>query len=335
MDKFLTSVPSGPCDTSRTSFGTRCCCFALSSSGCTPLKLSVPSYLGSPNSSLVLLRVRSSSPRRVKMPLALLRSRESVGDGNVVRSPRAVVNRQPADRSDGFFDWGEAPFCQVQGVILILSFFLFRSVLGESFSDTPMVLPIRGCLDDIMRMMVGDFYTGRGCRQRGLGRIEFCNDFKVAVCGRDLPISSFAEKLSSDRVLRSHFWRLSGLRLVCHCRLSQACHGNVIIREFSHRYLGAFNREEMDGAVPSSMVLNCMSRLREEPESGDESSADEGVPHKGSGWRGLEEPMLVGVGWPLQGVGRWRKDVIPKMHCGLHWRPSPWITRTGTVLPSC
>ena len=83
---------------------------------------------------------------------------------------------------------------------------------------------------------------------------------------------------------------------MCHCRLSQAWHGDVIIRRFSRRFHGAFNREEMDGVVLSSMVLNYMSRLREEPERGDEPSADEGVPHKGSGWRGLEEAMLVGVG---------------------------------------
>ena len=59
--------------------------------------------------------------------------------------------------------------------------------MGEFFPDTPMVLPIRGCLDDIKRVMVGDFYKGRGCRQRGLGKSEFCNDFKVAVqlcCGK-------------------------------------------------------------------------------------------------------------------------------------------------------
>ena len=105
-----------------------------------------------------------------------------------------------------------------------------------------MVLPIRGYLDDIKRLMVGDFYIGRGCRQRGLGRSEFCNDFKVAVHGRDAAISIFTEKLCSDRVLRSHLWRLSGLRLVCHCRLSQACHGDVIIREFSGMYLEIFQR---------------------------------------------------------------------------------------------
>ena len=73
--------------------------------------------------------------------------------------------------------------------------------MGESFSVTPVVLPVRGYLDEIKRMMLGDFYIGRGCRQRGLGRSEFCKDFKVAVHGRDAAISKFAEKLASDHGL--------------------------------------------------------------------------------------------------------------------------------------
>ena len=41
-----------------------------------------------------------------------------------------------------------------------------RSVLGETYAATPQVLPIRGHLDDIKRMLVGDYYIGRGSRQR-------------------------------------------------------------------------------------------------------------------------------------------------------------------------
>ena len=66
-----------------------------------------------------------------------------------------------------------------------------------------MVLPIRRHLGGIKRMLVGDFYIGRGCRQRGLGRSEYCNDFKVAVYGRETAIDRFGDKLASDRVRRS------------------------------------------------------------------------------------------------------------------------------------
>ena len=43
-----------------------------------------------------------------------------------------------------------------------------RSILGEARCDTPMVVPGRGYLDVIRRMMIGDYYVGRGCRQRNL-----------------------------------------------------------------------------------------------------------------------------------------------------------------------
>ena len=36
-----------------------------------------------------------------------------------------------------------------------------------------MVLPLRGRLDSIGRMMVGDFLVGKGCRQRVLGQSPF------------------------------------------------------------------------------------------------------------------------------------------------------------------
>ena len=90
-----------------------------------------------------------------------------------------------------------------------------RSVLGETFDSTPMVLPIREHLDVVKRLLLGDYYIGRGSRQRGLGRSTFCNDFKVAVYGRQEAINRFAYKLSTDAELRGRLWTLSGLRLLC------------------------------------------------------------------------------------------------------------------------
>ena len=110
--------------------------------------------------------------------------------------------------------------------------------------------------------MVGDYKIGRGGRQRGLRQSPFCNDFKV-------------------------------LRLA---EPTQSCHGDIITREFSAMFPNGFDREESDGVVLSSKVLNYMSRLREEPPSEEGSSTDEGVPPKGSGSRGHGKPMIIGVG---------------------------------------
>ena len=49
----------------------------------------------------------------------------------------------------------------------------YLSVLGCTFSQTPLVLPVRGYLDAFNRLMTGDFYIGRGSRQRSLKRSIF------------------------------------------------------------------------------------------------------------------------------------------------------------------
>ena len=43
------------------------------------------------------------------------------------------------------------------------------SALEEGFEDTPMVVPVRGHLDSIKRLLKGDRYIGRGSRQRSRG----------------------------------------------------------------------------------------------------------------------------------------------------------------------
>ena len=68
VDRFLSSVPSGPLDTSRSSFSSRCSSYTLSSSGSAPLQLSDSSRLGSSTSSFRSRQVRSRSPRSVRGP---------------------------------------------------------------------------------------------------------------------------------------------------------------------------------------------------------------------------------------------------------------------------
>ena len=122
---------------------------------------------------------------------------------------------------------------------------------------------------------------GRG----GLERSLYCNDYKVAVYGRSEAIRHFECKLATDECLQERLWTLSGLRLVCHCSPAQDCHGDVITK-----------------------ALNYLSKLREEPTSDGDTSPDEGVPEKFSGWRGHGHPMEVGVGYTSRELC---DDVIP------------------------
>ena len=66
-----------------------------------------------------------------------------------------------------------------------------RSVLGETRGATPLVIPVRGFVDDVRKFMVGDLYIGRGCKQRALPRSAFANPYKVSTYGRTGAVAMF------------------------------------------------------------------------------------------------------------------------------------------------
>ena len=100
-------------------------------------------------------------------------------------------------------------------------------------------------------------------------RADTANTFKVSQVGRSIAISSFREALRADPVLRNSLWTLSGTRLVCHCRATEDCHGDVLIEEFRKLYPAAHDRNQPRGAPPGPEILSFLARLREEPESDD------------------------------------------------------------------
>ena len=57
---------------------------------------------------------------------------------------------------------------------------------------------MRGHLDSIKRLMVGDIYVVRGSRQRHLTRGRWCNYFKVCTYGRTMAIQRFSDLLWAD-----------------------------------------------------------------------------------------------------------------------------------------
>ena len=127
-----------------------------------------------------------------------------------------------------------------------------------------------------------------------------------------MAIDKFRETLRQDQALHRSLWTLSGRRLICHCRLHEKCHGDVLIQEFSNSYPQAYDRTTKAGNPADSRVLNYMSRLREEPDSEEGSSPDEGVPEKGfrtsrnwssyDGWSRLHTTRAVR--WSIVSVAR-------------------------------
>ena len=174
-------------------------------------------------------------------------------------------------------------------------------------SDTPVVLTIRANLDAIKRLMIGDYYIGRGSRQRELSKSIFCNTQKVSAVGRERAIQLFEKDLSGNSKLCERLWTLSGLRLVCHCTPNQACRADVLLRKFRERYRAAYDRS-VPSSTPPAAVLNYLAALREDPPSDPGSSADEGAPPEGSGGAGTGSALLVGTGYDgrsLASPGRW------------------------------
>ena len=127
-----------------------------------------------------------------------------------------------------------------------------------------MVFPIRAHIDSIKRLMVGDCYTGRGSRHRGLTKSIFCTTHKVSTVGRDREQST-----CSTRTCRQTkpYWISCGhyrVCLACHCTPNQACHGEILIRRFSEQYMDAFDRSSTS-VTPDSAVLDYLAMIGEEP----------------------------------------------------------------------
>ena len=188
---------------------------------------------------------------------------------------------------------------------------------SRSLSDIPQipwVVQVRGHLDSIARLMSGDQYIGRGSRQRNLVKSQYSNPYKVSEYGRENAIELFNQFLDSSPELISQVHFLSGKTLVCHCRLSQRCHADALIRKFRELHPEAFDRNRVNERAPSAEELNLLAAHRQEPPSDDGSSADHGVPQKNSGWVGHGCPLQVGIGYTsrdycdgqgLASPGRW------------------------------
>ena len=165
-------VPQEFCATERSKFSSRCSIVKLTTgeskaeSRSTNLERAKVPAASSSSSSLRVLSgtTRLRTPRRMKKPLAASQLR-GVGNGN---GSRLLLTRLA----------GTTPDTSV------------RTVAGTGILDTPMVLPIRGQLDQIRHLMKGDFYIGRGISQRGLHRSVFCNNFKAAKLSKEARCTS-------------------------------------------------------------------------------------------------------------------------------------------------
>ena len=173
------------------------------------------------------------------------------------------------------------------------------------------VVPVRGHPDSIARLMAGDQYIGRGCRQRSLERSQFCNPNKVCEYGRVNAIRLFEQFLDGSLELSQQVQSLTGKRFVCHCTLTWSCHADALIRKFMELHLDAFDRNAAIQRAPTADELNLLARHRQELPSDDGSSADEGVPGKNSGWVGVDRHCRLGSA-AHRGTTAMARDLLPR-----------------------
>ena len=109
-----------------------------------------------------------------------------------------------------FLSW--SPVCRVFLDSALGTVWNDKSVLGETRGATPLVIPVRGFVDDVPLTLEED---------------ANCVVHKVSTYSRTGAVAKFRKHLESDLPVRKSVWTLSGLRLVCHCTLGQECHGGI------------------------------------------------------------------------------------------------------------
>ena len=194
--------------------------------------------------------------------------------------------------------------------------FVEEQRVARPLREEDLLAPSRGFLDDVRVFKRGDVYIGRGSKQRGLGSSIWGNPFKVKEHGLQEAVRLFRVHLANDAKLKSEVPKLAGKRLLCHCKLGDACHGDVLIECFIQLHPRAYV-VGVTAEPPSEAVALAAARAREECEPDTDTDFDEDAAPPGSGWRGRGEPLWTGRagkarelqdGAGLCSPGRWRVE---------------------------
>ena len=145
-----------------------------------------------------------------------------------------------------------------------------RCVQDRGAELIPPIVPERGCVELVRKFMQGDYYIGRGSRERNLEPSVFGNPFKVAVHGRIGAIRRYEDMLRKNDDLLNRLPQLP-----CRCRANQAC----------------LRRQHYHGV--QVIVPSCV-----QPRGHLHSSAQRRSPEssRGTGWVGTGKPMQIGSG---------------------------------------
>ena len=109
-------------------------------------------------------------------------------------------------------------------------------------------------------------------------------------------IQRFETLLNSSTNLQQKLHQLSDKILLCHCDLSEPCHGDVLSRAWEEKFL-TVNANELDDEAAQAEELFRAAAMRQQVEEPESQSEDEpGQAPRGSGWRGVGPPLTTGSG---------------------------------------
>ena len=166
----------------------------------------------------------------------------------------------------------------------------------KSWSERQRSKPTRGNISEVRSLQKRHLYIGRSASHLGCARSFWANPFPVKRYGLQGAISSFETLLHSSQSMQRQLVQLTDRVLLCHCSLTERCHGDVLIRAWEKKFLDAEGQDsEAEAAQAEELFRAADQRSQvEEPES--QSDDEPGQEPRGAGWRGNGEPLLVGRG---------------------------------------
>ena len=130
----------------------------------------------------------------------------------------------------------------------------------------------------------------------GCPRSLWANPFKVKEFGREGAIQKYEAHLRSSADLQQKLGQLSNKVLLCRCDLSEACHGDALIRAWEEKFLSGLSGETDEETAQAEELFRAAA-IRQQVEEPESQSEDEpGQAPRGAGWRGVGPPLTTGSG---------------------------------------
>jgi len=143
-------------------------------------------------------------------------------------------------------------------------------------------------------------YIGRRCDKMGLGESFWQNPFKVHMRGQtqkkagrmteEEAVRRYEVMVRGSKAMMEKIQSLSGMTLVCHCKVGRVCHRQVLIKIFNEKFADVFE----DGVVYAGASHRDERRTRTEFSSEFEIGADGGfeecmIKYKDQLWKDAEK----------------------------------------------